>query len=292
MKNSEKFSFKQNFLPLVFAVVVFVALSVLYYLEVLGLNGLPFSTEKIVTSINPVDVGVGLLIYLKTSIDFAIFIGILMKKYPGLKNRYAIEIGTALGNMLGTALVLGLWVVFKEISILLGIMVLLASLVLFEMASSSLEHLHEAKEDTEDDVEVANWQLSIANFIQTILSPLLFFISPVLSKIMPSMSHNTTEEESNKGFWGLFLMSMTIPFILGLDDFAGYVPFFKVINVFGFGVGVFLGHCILNILLFINPKLTIKIIKNPIIAILGAIAFILLGSYGVYEAFKILSGQH
>ena len=291
MELKEKFSIKNNILPLIFAVVVFIALSFAYYLEVIGLNSLPFSTEKILTTINPIDVGVGLLIYLKTSIDFALFIGILMKKYPGLTNRYAIEIGTAVGNTLGTMLVLGLWVVFKEISILLGLMVLFASLVLFEMAASSLEHLYEADIDTEDEVVVTKWQLSIANFIKTLLSPLLFFISPILSKVMPSMSHNV-ENENPKSFFGLFLMSMSIPFILGLDDFAGYVPFFQVVNVFGFGIGVFLGHCILNILLFINPKVTIKIIKNPVIAILGAIAFILLGGYGVYEAVKILNGLH
>lgn len=292
MEQSEKFSFRNNIAPLIFAAIVFIILSSAYYLEVIGLNSLPFSTEKILTTINPIDVGVGLLIYLKTSIDFALFIGILMKKYPGLKNRYAIEIGTALGNTLGTMIVLGLWVVFKEISILLGLMVLFASLVLFEMAASSLEHLYETDENVEDEVEVAKWQISIANLIKTILSPLLFFISPILGKIMPSMSHKVDENETNKSFFGLFLMSMSIPFILGLDDFAGYVPFFKVVNVFGFGIGVFLGHCILNILLFINPKLTIKIIKNPIIAILGALAFIALGTYGVYEAVKILSGAH
>jgi hypothetical protein len=292
MENTEKFSFKQNILPLIFAFIVFLGLSGLLYLEVLGLNLLPFSTEKILTTINPADVIVGLLIYLKTSIDFALFIGILMKRYPGLKNRYAIEVGTALGNALGTMLVLGLWVAFKEINILLGLMVLLASLVLFEMAASSLEHLHETEEDPEDQVAVAPWQISIASFIKMLLSPILFFISPVLSKVMPSMSHNNSENDTQKTIIGLFLMSMSIPFILGLDDFAGYVPFFKVVNVFGFGIGVFLGHCILNVLLFINPRLTIKIIKNPIIAILGAIAFIILGGYGVYEAVRILSGQH
>jgi hypothetical protein len=292
MDTLEKFSFKNNILPLIFAFIVFILLSFVYYLEVLGLNLLPFSTEKIITTINPIDVGVGLLIYLKTSIDFALFIGILMKRYPGLKNRYAIEIGTALGNTLGTALVLGLWVAFKEISILLGLMVLFASLVLLEMANSSLEHLYESDENKEDEVEVYSWQIKIADFIKLLLSPILFFISPILSKVMPSMSLSTSEEDSKKGFWGLFIMSMTIPFILGLDDFAGYVPFFKVVNVFGFGIGVFLGHCLLNILLFINPRLTIKIIKNPVIAILGAIAFILLGTYGIYEAIKILTGQH
>ena len=288
-----KFSFKENILPLIVAVVVFFGLSALFKLEIFGLNQLSYVKDKINLDINPVDVGVGLLIYLKTSIDFALFIGILMKRYPGLKNRYAIEIGTGLGNMLGTALVLALWILFKEISLVLGIMVLLASLVLLEMAASSVEHLLETEEDQEDEVAVAHWQIKFARLIKLALSPILFVISPVLSKVMPSMSHNETEE-SSKSWWGLFLTSLTIPFILGLDDFAGYVPFFKVVNVFGFGLGVFLGHCILNILLFINPKLTIKAIKNPVVALIGALAFIVLGFYGIYEAYHILfmSGKH
>jgi hypothetical protein len=93
-------------------------------------------------------------------------------------------------------------------------------------------------------------------------------------------------------FWGLAVTSFTIPFILGLDDFAGYVPLFNVVNVFGFGVGVFLGHTILNILLFINPDLTIKAVKNPIVSLIGTLAFIGLALYGFFEVYKILTGHH
>jgi hypothetical protein len=272
-----------NITPIVAAIIVFIGLVILFFGEITGLNQLTFVKDKILTSISWVDVLVGLTIYLKTSIDFAIFIGFLMTKYPGLKNRFAIEIGTAFGNMLGTALVLALWVFFKEISILLGIMVLLASLVLFEMAASSLEHMHEDETPTQ-------WQLNIVKGIEYLLKPILFIISPVLSKVMPNLNMNKDAEA--KGFWGLFLVSFTVPFILGLDDFAGYVPLFNVVNVFGFGIGVFLGHCILNILLFISPSATTKIIKNPNIAILGALAFIALGVYGLYEAFKIFFLGH
>jgi hypothetical protein len=265
------------------AVVVLCVLIGLFYLEIQGLNALPLTGAKISTVINPVDVLVGLTIYLKTSIDFALLIGILMQKYPGLKNRYAIEIGTAVGNALGTAIVLAIWVLFKEVSILLGIMVLLASLVLFEMAHSSLEHVHE--ENT-----LRGFRLRFVNSLEKLLSPILYVISPVLNKIMPGMSMNS--EVKSKSIWGLFITAFTVPFILGLDDFAGYVPLFQAVNVFGFGVGVFAGHCILNILLFINPEATIRIIKNPNIAILGSLAFIGLGTFGLYEAVKILFGLH
>jgi hypothetical protein len=45
-------------------------------------------------------------------------------------------------------------------------------------------------------------------------------------------------------------------------------------------------------LLFISPDTTTRIIKNPNIAILGALAFIALAFYGLFETFKIFTGQH
>ena len=285
-------NFKNNIMPLIVAVIVLVILWFLYYGEILFLNSLSFTTDKILTDIKRTDVIVWLLIYLKTSIDFAIFIGILMKKYPWIKNRYAIEIWTWLGNMLGTAVVLAIWVFFKEVSLLLWIMVLMASLVLIEMAAWSIEHLFETDEDSKDGVKVSPTQIKIANILLTLIKPILYVISPILSKIMPSMSHKEDAADIKKTFWWLFAVSFSIPFILWLDDFAWYVPFFKVVNVFGFWLGVFLWHCVLNIALFISPNTTIKAIKNPNIALLWCIAFIGLGIYWIYEAIKIIFIGH
>jgi hypothetical protein len=88
--------------------------------------------------------------------------------------------------------------------------------------------------------------------------------------------------------WGLFIASFTIPFILGLDDFAGYVPLFSIVNVFGFSIGVFLGHMILNMALFIAPAKTIKAVKNPIISLAGSVVFVGLGLWGLFEVAKLL----
>jgi len=92
----------------------------------------------------------------------------------------------------------------------------------------------------------------------------------------------------SKTWSGLFLSSLTIPFILGLDDFAGYVPIFNIVNVFGFSIGVLFGHMVLNIFLFISPQRTIKVVKNPLVSFFGSIAFILLGLWGLYEIIRIL----
>jgi hypothetical protein len=275
----------QNAICIVLAAVIFVALSFLYLAEINGLNILSGVTgsQNILTEIKVQDVLVGAGIYLKTAVDFAILIGLLMVKYPGFKNRIAIENGTALGNALGTAAVLAIWFFFKEIKWLLAIMVFVAALVLFELAKGGIEHIEEAEHEGQ---KVPAWVKSCANFIDVFLTKIMAVISPVLSKILPSLKF---DENKKLTFWGLIGTSFTIPFILGLDDFAGYVPLFNVVNVFGFGIGVFLGHTILNILLFINPEFTMKAVKNPIISLLGTIAFIGLALFGLYEVYNIVS---
>ena len=84
-------------------------------------------------------------------------------------------------------------------------------------------------------------------------------------------------------FRGLFAFSFTVPFILGLDDFAGYVPLFNVVHVFGFAIGVLFGHMVLNLLLFISPTKTIALVKNKTIAFIGAVAFVILALWGMWE---------
>jgi len=67
-------------------------------------------------------------------------------------------------------------------------------------------------------------------------------------------------------FLPLCVFSFTVPFILGLDDFAGYVPLFDLINVFGFAIGVFSGHMFLNIMLYIGVVLLFIILAYKIFA--------------------------
>jgi len=82
----------------------------------------------------------GIIVYLKTGIDFAIFIGNLMHTNPGWKKRVAIELGTAIGNGLGTFLILILWTVFKAIPLLMIVMIFLAAVILLRMAQESLKN--------------------------------------------------------------------------------------------------------------------------------------------------------
>ncbi len=265
-------------LTLTFVVLV-IGVGILYF-QILLMNRIIPSTAPISTSIRWSDILVGLTIYLKTAIDFAIFIGRLMHEYPGWKNRIAIEIGTALGNILGTLVILLLWAVFKEIVLLMAAMVIIASFVLLRMAEDGLEHVK--NEEGKYHVNFGGLEVWLERTLQSINRA----VAPVLSKLIP---HTNIKKQASMTFWGLLGLSFTVPFILGLDDFAGYVPLFNVVNVFGFAIGVFAGHTILNIALFLSPQLTIKIVKNPIISFIGSLAFIGLAIWGFTEAYHLLA---
>lgn len=263
----------QQLIPLSLTLVVFGALTTLLHAAILLFNQLPVR-ELVVLHIRWYDVAVGATIYFKTAIDFAIFMGRLMAANPGWKNRVAIEIGTAAGNAIGTIAIIGLWVIFKDIHLLLALMVLLASLVLFELAHGSLEHFKILRRPY--------------RILRTFLDFIKRFTDPILSRITPDIGAAMRGSKALP-WWGLLGFSMSVPFILGLDDFAGYVPLFNVVNVYGFAIGVIGAHTVLNIALFLSPRRTIEAVKNEWISLLGALAFIGLAIYGLWETVRILA---
>ncbi len=258
--NTREPLYPNQLVPLCLTSVVFLFGTLLLLLLLLLLNFAPFTREHIVIALHPGDVAVGLVIYLKTSIDFALFIGRLMSHYGGWKNRIAIEIGTALGNITGTLLILTVWDAFREIRILMALMILLAALVLLRLAEEGLK-----------------------NF--PLLHRINHFIAPLLNRLIPASTLNLRPDLT---WTGLFLLSFTVPFILGSDDFAGYLPLFNIVNVMGFATGVFLGHMLLNIALFLSPRHTIAVVQNRIMAFIGSLAFIGLAVWGIKEAITLL----
>lgn len=265
--------------PLVLTVVVLGVLSLILHLSLVIYNLFPVKVP-IVLEIHLVDVAVGMTIYLKTSIDFAIFMGRLMSTYQGWRNRIAIEIGTAVGNAAGTIAIIGLWVLFKDVHILLALMVLIASLVLFELAHGSLDHFTGWK--TAGSVKRITFL-----FLEHLLNGINRLTDPVLSRVMPDLGEKL-RGVSNLSWRKLLSLSASVPFILGLDDFAGYVPLFSVVNVYGFAIGVLAAHTVLNISLFLSPSRTIRLVKNEYISFVGTIVFIGLALYGIAESVRIV----
>jgi len=130
----------------------------------------------------------------------------------------------------------------------------------------------------------------LERYFEQVLHTINTLVAPVLNRLIP---HTSMQNESRNGFKGLFLLAFSVPFILGLDDFAGYIPLFNVVNVFGFATGVFLGHMVLNIALFLSPQKTITTVKHPVISFFGSIAFVVLAVWGLYEAARLIGfGAH
>ncbi len=268
-----------QFVPIALTGVVMGGFLILLHTAVVIFNLLPAS-EKIHLEIRWVDIIVGATIYLKTSIDFAIFIGRMMAANPGWRNRIAIEIGSAAGNTIGTIAIIGLWVTLKNVDLLLALMVFIASLVLFELAHGSMEHF-------------SNWQgrRGIKHILfyamHGILDRVKKIIDPVLRNVMPDLG-SAMKGKASLSWPQLLMFSASVPFILGLDDFAGYVPLFSVINVYGFAIGVIASHTLLNVALFLSPKQTIIVVKNEVVSFIGALAFVGLGIYGLLETVRII----
>lgn len=267
--------FYSQFLPILLTFLTFILLSLVLFLFINALN--LFGSQKIVLQLKLTDILIGLTIYLKTSIDFVIFIGNLMKDNPGWKNRIAIELGTSFGNGIGTLLILIIWYFFKEVKPLLIIMVFIASLVLLKMAQEGIEDFIEVY-----DKNVLTRPIKRINLILSFINKCT---SPIISRIIPSGKIGGIVIG---GFFMLFIFSIRVPFVLGLDDFAGYIPLFSIVNVFGFSVGVFLAHMIVTSSLFISPKTTTKLIEYPLVILIGSFAFILIALYGFIEILRAI----
>lgn len=281
LRRIDKSSTLSQGIPLVLTVVILGVLLSILHASLALLNQIP-GTIPILLVIRPADVLIGATIYLKTEIDFAILIGRLMDLYPGWRNRVALEIGSAVGNAGGTILVIGLWVALKHVDLLLALMVVVASLVLFELAHSGLDYLT----NWESAGVIKKW---IYKGLHTFLDTIGIVINPLLSRIIPDLGERLRGKEGLS--WRQLLgFSTEIPFILGLDDFAGYVPLFNVVNIYGFAAGVIGAHTLLNICLFLSPRRTINAVKNEYVSFLGTLAFIGLGIYGLVEAGKIIAG--
>lgn len=269
--------FQRQLLPISLTLVACGVLVLAVYGQIRFLNH--FIASDIALKVRWGDVLIGLTVYLKTSIDFALFMGNLMRQNTGWKNRISIELGTALGNALGTMAVLFVWVLFKEVNWLLALMIIVAALVLFKLAEEGLEHA--AHTDREYPLGFRKAVHGVGIFLKHVN----WFTRPFLRFILPDISMNAG---ARPGFWKLFFFAITVPFVLGLDDFAGYVPIFSIVNVFGFAIGVLAAHALLNMFLYLSPERTIKAVKNPLISFAGSIAFIGLGSWGLYEALHLL----
>lgn len=266
----------EKIIPVLLSFFIFFILTTLLYGVLLILDSLNLQFP-IILDFRKREVIFGILIFLKTAIDFAIFMGNLMHTNPGWKKKIAIAIGTSIGNAFGTFLILTIWTLLKEVPLLMIISILLSSIILFKLSEESFElFLKQKKSFIKIRMPV--------NLLQNQLDLVNNLFRPLLKFFVPDLNLTRTKKLS---FINLITFSFTIPFILGINDFAGYIPVFGYVNVFGFTLGVMLGHMFLTIGLFLVPKVTVKIVKHPIVLIGGGLAFLAIGLFGFYEVVRI-----
>ena len=268
----------EKIIPVILALLTFFILSTLLYWVLLFLDSLHLN-YPVILDFRRREVIFGILIYLKTAIDFAIFMGNLMHTNPGWRKKIAIAFGTSIGNAFGTFLILIVWTLFKEIPALMTLGVFISSVILLKLAEENFEiFLKQKKSFIKIRMPV--------NLLQNQLDFVNNQFRPVLKFLVPDLNLTGTKKLS---FINLIVFSFTIPFILGINDFVGYIPLFEYVNVFGFTLGVMLGHMLLTIGLFLLPKKTVGIVKHPVVLIGGGLAFLAIGIFGFFEAFKILA---
>ncbi len=259
----------KQIVPITLSLSLFVVFSVITYGLIHLLNLSPLVTEKLTLNFIWGQFFLGIFIYLKTSIDYALFVGSLMEKNEGIKKRIAMNVGTQLGCFVGVTAILVLWVFFKEIRWLMCILLLVAGNVLIGLGDGSQEHFESLDPRLKRPLEI---------FFKLTRPVVKFF-----TFFMPHGEMKATTMSVKK----LFFISGIIPFVLGADDLAGYMVLLAPINVFSLLVGIYFGDAIIDMALFYDPRLTIKIVKNKWVSFLGALFFIGLGLLSIYHAIHL-----
>lgn len=234
----------------------------------------PFSTEKIELKLHLFDVMVGFFLYFITAIDYALIVGRMQVTNSGFRARVIMNLFTCVGCFVGVSLVLFLWGFAKEIPLVIIPILIFAGSVMVKLAFEGADY-YEADKSIPKFLRVGTTK--ILNAFHYITSLFTFWIpelgSPKVVK-MPAMQ---------LAKWSFFL-----PFIIGLDDLIGYMGAMTIYNVFSLLFGIFLADILIDILIFVSPRLTKKIVENAVLSILAAYAFIYLGYKSFSEALILL----
>ncbi len=233
----------------------------------------PYVSNDPVLEIHFVDFVWGFILYFITAVDYAILVGRIQVKNPGIKARFIMNIFTCLGGYIGVELVLLMWGHFKEIDLLIIPILFFAGNVMIRLAHEGHEYYTEDKE--------------IPTFFKNFLYNLVKFFYPFAKFFTFWMPYVTPKAEKFSS-WKLAYLSFILPFLIGLDDLVGYFGAMTIFNAFGLVSGILFADVFIDILLFTKPKFTTKVVQNGIVAVLGTLAFLYLGYKSFSEMVHIL----
>ncbi len=235
----------------------------------------PGLAEKISLRFSLIDVFVGFFLYFVTAIDYALIIGRMQISNPGSQARVVMNVATVLGCYVGVTFVLFLWGFAKEVFWLITPILIFAGSVMVKLAYEGMEYFQHSNQIPQ-----------LFSKITVVFVTILHYLTRVFTFWMPEMGKPDVKpmRVAELAKWSFFL-----PFLIGLDDLIGYMGAMTIYNVFGLLIGIYFADIFIDILIFVSPKFTKKIVESALLSFIATFAFIFLAYKSFSEALHILT---
>ncbi len=234
----------------------------------------PNLVDKISPNFQWTDVLVGFFLYFFTAIDYALIVGRMQISNPGSKARVIMNIATVMGCYVGVTLVLFLWGFAKEVTWLIVPILIFAGSVMIKLAFEGIDYFKDSKAIPQILSKTTIYLLDVLYYLSR---PFTFWM-PEISK--PSVKPMKSSE--------LIKWSFLLPFLIGLDDLIGYMGAMTIYNVFGLLIGIYFADVFIDILIFVTPKFTKKIVQSATLSIIATFAFLYLAYKSYSEALSLV----
>jgi len=237
----------------------------------------PSIAVPIVLKLSLRDVAVGFFLYFVTAIDYALIVGRMQTSNPGSKARLVMNILTCVGCYIGVTMVLFLWGFAKDITVLIVPILIFAGSVMIKLAYEGTEYFEESKQIPKF------FRIGTKKALE-----IMYYPTRIFTFWMPELGKPTVKKMK---LWDLAKWSFLLPFLIGLDDLIGYMGAMTIYNAFGLIFGIYIADILIDLLIFISPDFTKKIVESPLLSILAAYAFIYLAYKSYSESFMMLHEQ-
>ena len=219
------------------------------------------------------DFAVGFFLYFVTAVDYALIIGRIQAVNSGSKARFIMNVFTCVGCFVGVTLVLFLWGFAKEINWLIFPILIFAGAVMLKLAQENIEYFENSN--------------IIPKFVRVVTAKTLNLGGKIAKPFVFWVPELSTPKAEKMSLTAIAKWSFFLPFIIGVDDLIGYLGAMTIYNVFGLLVGIYTADILIDILIFVSPKLTKKLVENSYISLLASYAFIYLAYKSYSESFHI-----
>lgn len=228
----------------------------------------PFSHDRIPIHLFLFDMAVGFFLYFITAVDYALIIGRMQVENTGIRARFTMNVFTCLGCFAGVSFILFIWGFAKEISWLIIALLIFAGCVMVKLAYEGMEYFKDSKKIW---YPLRVFTVNMITVFHNITQALTFWIPELASPDVKKMKLSK-----------LALWSFLLPFIIGIDDFVGYMGAMTIYNVFSLIFGIYLADVVIDILIFISPNFTKKMVQSALLSFLATYAFL----YLMYKSFS------